>query len=51
MPSRLVGVLASVAGVLVIGLSNLWHEGGAGGHEVLMGDLLLVGAVASWGAT
>ena len=50
VPSRLVGVLTSVSGVLVIGLSNLWHEGEAGGHEALMGDLLLVAAVASWGA-
>lgn len=50
VPRRLVGVLTSVSGVLVIGLSNLWHEGAAGGQEALLGDLLLVGAVASWGA-
>lgn len=50
VPSRLVGILASVAGVLVIGLSNLWHEGKVGGHDALLGDLLLVCAVVSWGA-
>ena len=50
VPSRLVGVVTSVAGVFVIGVSNLWHSGAAGGHDALLGDLLLVGAVASWGA-
>jgi drug/metabolite transporter (DMT)-like permease len=46
---RLVGVLASVLGVAVIALDNLF-QGGAGRHAVLRGDLLIVGAVVSWGA-
>jgi drug/metabolite transporter (DMT)-like permease len=46
---RLLGVLASVAGVVVIGLGNLIHGSPEGG-AVLRGDLLLVGAVTSWGA-
>ena len=50
---RLWGVLASIAGVVVIGLGNLW--GGHGGspaetRNVMLADLLLVGAVLSWGA-
>lgn len=45
---RLAGILLSVSGVVVIGLGNLWH-GTASGRDVLWGDLLLVGAVASWG--
>jgi drug/metabolite transporter (DMT)-like permease len=46
---RLVGVLASVLGVVVIGLDSL-ARGGAGGQSTLLGDLFLVAAVASWGA-
>lgn len=46
---RLVGIVASVVGVMVIGLDSLLH-GGAAGHSTLRGDLLLVGAVTSWGA-
>jgi drug/metabolite transporter (DMT)-like permease len=46
--SRLVGIIASVLGVVVIGLGNLWN-GGSGGRAALWGDLLIVGAVASWG--
>jgi drug/metabolite transporter (DMT)-like permease len=46
---RLGGVLATVSGVLVIGLGNLWH-GGPAGRDAVSGDLLLVGAVLSWGA-
>jgi drug/metabolite transporter (DMT)-like permease len=46
---RLAGILASVAGVAVIGLDSFWN-GGATGGSTLMGDLLLVGAVLSWGA-
>jgi drug/metabolite transporter (DMT)-like permease len=46
---RLGGVLATVSGVLVIGLGNLWH-GGPTGRDTVLGDLLLVGAVLSWGA-
>jgi len=49
VPSRLAGVIASVMGVVVIGLDSFWR-GAVGGHETLRGDLLLVGAVASWGA-
>lgn len=47
---RLIGVLASVSGIVVLGLGNL---GGAGGgaetERFLLGDLMLVGAVLSWG--
>ena len=46
---RLAGVLASVLGVVVIGLGNLWNGDNAG-RLVLWGDLLTVGAVTSWGA-
>jgi drug/metabolite transporter (DMT)-like permease len=49
---RLAGVLASVAGIVVIGLGNYWNSAGATTAEVravLLADLLLVGAVASWG--
>lgn len=46
---RLGGILATVAGVVVIGLGNLW-EGPAAGRDVLRGDLLTIGAVVSWGA-
>lgn len=49
VPGRLVGVLVSMLGVVVIGLDSLWR-GGAGGNATLWGDLLLVGAVVSWGA-
>lgn len=46
---RLVGVVASVAGAGIIAVGNLLKPGGA--HpDGLMGDLLLVGAVGSWGA-
>jgi drug/metabolite transporter (DMT)-like permease len=52
---RIVGVVASVLGVAVIGLDSLWRGGGSGADAeaslaVLRGDLLLVGAVISWGA-
>ena len=49
IPGRLAGVLASVSGVAVIGLGNLW-QGGQAGANALLGDLLLIGAVGSWGA-
>ena len=49
VPGRLAGVLASVLGVVVIGLGNLWRDDSAGRGE-LWGDLLTVGAVISWGA-
>ena len=50
---RLWGVLASIAGVGVIGLGNLWGGHGASAAEsrsIMLADLLLVGAVLSWGA-
>ncbi|MFO0949906.1 MAG: DMT family transporter [Isosphaeraceae bacterium] len=51
-PERVVGVAASVMGVALIGLDNLWHGGGATRESwaMVQGDLLLVGAVTSWGA-
>jgi drug/metabolite transporter (DMT)-like permease len=51
--ARLWGVLASIGGIVVIGLGNLWETGGAltaESQSTLLGDLLLIGAVASWGA-
>jgi drug/metabolite transporter (DMT)-like permease len=50
---RLGGVLASIAGVLVIGLGNYWSGNSSSPGEarnVMMADFLLVGAVVSWGA-
>src|SRR5262249_23169695 len=47
-PDRLAGVVLSVLGVIVIGLGNLANSGRAG-ESALRGDLLLVGAVVSWG--
>lgn len=50
--TRLSGVLASIAGVTIIGLGNLWWGDGGSAAEarsVLLADLLLVGAVLSWG--
>jgi drug/metabolite transporter (DMT)-like permease len=50
---RLWGVLASIAGVLVIGLGNLWSGDSSSPGEarnVMLADFLLVGAVVSWGA-
>lgn len=44
---RLFGVLASVAGVGLIGVES-YLQGGASGQATLSGDLLLVFAVASW---
>lgn len=46
---RLIGVVLSVAGVAVIGAGNLLKAGG-GDFATLRGDLLLIGAVVSWGA-
>lgn len=45
---RLAGVALSVAGVVVIGAGNLAGQGRAD-LETLRGDLLLIGAVVSWG--
>jgi drug/metabolite transporter (DMT)-like permease len=49
---RLWGVLSSVAGVCIIGLGSLWSSGGpsAETRATMLADLLLVGAVLSWGA-
>jgi drug/metabolite transporter (DMT)-like permease len=50
---RLWGVLASIVGVLVIGLGNLWSGNSSSPGEaqnVMLADILLVGAVISWGA-
>ncbi len=50
---RLWGVLASIAGVAVIGLGNLWQGSGgspAESHSIMLADLLLIGAVLSSGA-
>ncbi len=46
---RLVGVILSVAGLVIIALGNL-GDATAAGRDVLVGDLILIGAVASWGA-
>lgn len=46
---RLAGVLATILGVLIIGLGSFW-QGGRAGHDTVQGDLLLIGAVLSWGA-
>jgi drug/metabolite transporter (DMT)-like permease len=49
--NRLWGVLASVLGVVIIGVGSVWHGGGthAETRSVMMADLLLIGAVLSWG--
>ncbi|QDV36025.1 DMT family transporter [Tautonia plasticadhaerens] len=47
---RLVGVVTSVLGVLIIGLGNLRGGASAEASRGLLGDLLLVGAVTTWGA-
>jgi drug/metabolite transporter (DMT)-like permease len=50
---RLWGVLVSIAGVGLIGLGNLWGGHGAStadSRSIMLADLLLVGAVLSWGA-
>ncbi|WP_435017783.1 DMT family transporter [Tundrisphaera sp. TA3] len=46
---KILGVLASVVGVGLIALENVWR-GGSGGRDVLLGDLLEVGAVLAWGS-
>jgi drug/metabolite transporter (DMT)-like permease len=46
---RLLGILISVAGAVIMGAGNLLH-GGLEGPRALRGDLLLVGAVVAWGA-
>jgi drug/metabolite transporter (DMT)-like permease len=49
---RLSGVLASVAGIVVIGVGNFWGGESRSTTEirdVVLADFLLVGAVLSWG--
>ena len=48
---RLWGVLASVAGVCIIGIGSAWHGGSpaAETRATVLADLLLIGAVLSWG--
>jgi drug/metabolite transporter (DMT)-like permease len=50
---RLWGILASVAGIVVIAVGNFW-DGGVGTaaevRSVVLADCFLVGAVSSWGA-
>ncbi len=49
---RVLGVVASVAGIVVIGIGNYWNSGSAASAQVravVLADLLLVGAVLSWG--
>jgi drug/metabolite transporter (DMT)-like permease len=48
VPSRLFGILATVAGAIIMGAGNFWQSG-AEARDTLYGDLLLVGAVLSWG--
>jgi drug/metabolite transporter (DMT)-like permease len=50
--ARLTGVLLSVAGIVVIGIGHYWEMGSQSGgvaQSVVLSDLLLVGAVTSWG--
>jgi len=47
---RVIGIVASVIGVATIGLGNLGSGSDAESLRVLLGDGLLVGAVATWGA-
>jgi drug/metabolite transporter (DMT)-like permease len=51
--ARLAGVLLSVAGIVVIGIGHYWEHGSQSGgvaRSVVLSDLLLLGAVTSWGA-
>ena len=51
--ARLTGVLLSVAGIVVIGIGHYWEMGSRSGgvaQSVVLSDLLLLGAVTSWGA-
>jgi drug/metabolite transporter (DMT)-like permease len=47
---RLVGIVASVLGVAVIGLGSLRGEASVEASRAFLGDALLVGAVVTWGA-
>ncbi len=50
--ARLTGVLLSVAGIVVIGIGHYLEnhsQGGAVARSVVLSDLLLIGAVVSWG--
>ncbi len=46
---RVLGIVITVLGAIVIAFGSFWNSQGAQGHHVLWGDLLLVGAVVSWG--
>lgn len=52
--NRAAGIVLSVAGLAIVGLGNLWRSKGAGAAaaagDPIQGDLLLIGAVVSWGA-
>jgi len=51
--ARLSGVLLSVSGIVVIGFGHYLERathGGANAQSVVLSDLLLIGAVTSWGA-
>jgi O-acetylserine/cysteine efflux transporter len=50
--ARLTGVLVSVAGIVVIGIGHYvekGHQSGGVAQSVVLSDLLLLGAVTSWG--
>ena len=50
--ARLTGVLMSVAGIVVIGIGHYLekgHQSGGVAQSVVLSDLLLLGAVTSWG--
>jgi drug/metabolite transporter (DMT)-like permease len=48
VPSRIGGIAACVLGVLVVGIGNLWHPTPESAAQ-FSGDLLLMGAVVTWG--
>ncbi len=48
-PERIVGVVASIAGVALVAAENLGRSDAAG-RDALWGDLLEVAAVVAWGA-
>lgn len=49
---QLLGVVASVLGVVVIGIDGLWGRStsNVSASAMVQGDLLLIGAVVAWGA-
>ena len=48
--NRAAGIVLSVAGLAIVGIGNLWRSRSAGAVDPIQGDLLLIGAVVSWGA-